>query len=37
VAAHADLLDDYVRERFRAMCERYDIALDVAVPSGPRP
>jgi hypothetical protein len=23
VAAHADLLDDYVAERFRRMCERY--------------
>jgi hypothetical protein len=27
VVAHLDLLDDYVHERFRAMCERYDIAL----------
>jgi hypothetical protein len=27
VAAHRDLLDDYVHERFRAMCERYGIAV----------
>src|SRR4029079_19327537 len=26
VAAHRDLLDDYVAERFRQMCERYDLA-----------
>jgi hypothetical protein len=25
VAAHRDLLDDYVAERFRQMCERYDL------------
>jgi hypothetical protein len=27
VAAHRDLLDDYVQERFRAMCDRYGIAV----------
>jgi hypothetical protein len=26
VDAHRDLLDDYVAERFRLMCERYGIA-----------
>ena len=26
VAAHRDLLDDYVAERFRQMCERYGLA-----------
>jgi hypothetical protein len=26
VAAHRDLLDDYVAERFRRMCERYELA-----------
>lgn len=32
VAAHAELLDDYVKERFRSMCERYDIAFGAPVP-----
>jgi hypothetical protein len=27
VAAHLPLLDDYVAARFRAMCERYSVAL----------
>lgn len=27
IAAHLDLLDDHVAGRFRAMCERYRIAL----------
>jgi hypothetical protein len=35
VRAHADLLDDYVAERFRAMCERY--GLPVTPPDGSRP
>jgi hypothetical protein len=26
VAAHRDLLDDYVADRFRRMCERYELA-----------
>jgi hypothetical protein len=26
VAAHRDLLDDYVAERFRQMCARYGLA-----------
>jgi hypothetical protein len=26
VAAHVDLLDDYVAQRFRDMCERYGLA-----------
>ena len=26
VAAHRDLLDDYVAARFRRMCERYELA-----------
>src|SRR4029079_13345954 len=26
VAAHRDLLDDYVAGRFRQMCERYDLS-----------
>jgi hypothetical protein len=32
VAAHADLLDDYVSGRFRRMCERYGLDM-----SGSRP
>ena len=35
VAAHLPLLDDYVSDRFRAMCERYAVALparDVSAP-----
>jgi len=32
VAAHAELLDDYVKERFRSMCERYGIAFGAPVP-----
>ena len=27
VAAHLPLLDDYVADRFRGMCERYALAL----------
>ena len=36
VAAHGALLDDYVMERFRAMCARYAIELPPAS-GGPRP
>jgi hypothetical protein len=34
VAAHRDLLDDYVHERFRAMCDRYAIAVPPPPASG---